>query len=53
MAEKKKNVVTAKKPEAKKKPVKKGSIHDPGVKCTLHDSIDTKDFVPSSFYKGK
>ena len=54
MAEKKVNKPVAKNPAAKKtetkKPVKKGSIHDPGVKGTMHDSIDTRDFTPSSFH---
>lgn len=48
MAEKKVNKTVTKKTE--KKTVKKGSIHDPGVKATMHNSIDTKDFTPSSFY---
>lgn len=50
MTDKKKNAVTAKKTDHKKKPIKKGSIHDPGVKGTMHDSIDTKDFTPSAFH---
>ena len=54
MAEKKATKPVAKKPVAKKtedkKTVKKGSIHDPGVKCTMHDSIDAKDFTPSAFH---